>query len=82
MSAACCANIGSEQQVIDLKRNIYTTEQLSKSQLDDFSEVDTNIYFPIEILDDDFSEVDITEAIGTCLVSTRIAYYVSLCNII
>ncbi len=29
----------SEQQVIDLKRNIYTTEQLSKSQLDDFSEV-------------------------------------------
>jgi hypothetical protein len=54
MSAACCANIGSEQQVIDLKRNIYTTEQLSKSQLDDFSEVDTNIYFPIEILDDDF----------------------------
>jgi hypothetical protein len=27
-------------------------------------------------------ETGIAEAIGTCLVSTRIAYYVSLCNII
>ncbi len=31
-----------------------------------FSETDTNIYFAIEIVDDDF-ESEITEAIGKCM---------------